>query len=220
MGWEQQLMLLGLLVFGWGLSRAYASVRRRHDRLRRMLFHASFAAAAPAVWLAADTAGPGATAAALALLVTPVPTVRSAIIFHRRGTGKAAVPEAERWLSYWACWPTVRWVHYIFSAQTENTGTLHRVLLIAILWLQFWSGSQHFTAFASAIWAYIGKPFLGALRGAHGRGAERRLRRSPQSPPCCAQWCCRRPRGRRLCGGGARRRRWWSAPSETSWRGA
>lgn len=139
----------------YSLVTAYRRARQlqqKHGKtVRALLFQASFLVIAPALWFGAPYALPKQLLPlTVGALLSPLPAVYSCVAFAAAGagvvkevfrTGPRTKWDAEvlmgRCLSYWACWPSVRFAADMIAKTSFGGGTeVQRALLVLLVWLQ------------------------------------------------------------------------------------
>eukprot|EP00040_Diaphanoeca_grandis_P030802 m.182858 g.182858 ORF g.182858 m.182858 type:complete len:548 (+) comp32136_c2_seq1:159-1802(+) len=167
-----KLVALGVGLFTWGIFQVYLKAKKHANTLKDVGFQASFALVAPVVWYGSDlvfTALPvGALPFTVRAMLSAVPAVQSIFAFRLLKSSKAAekakgTKRANLWLSYWACWPTVNFVGGLILAYTTEVFRMQRVLLVLLIWLQFWQGSKHVPDLVMRFATHVGFPVWSVL---------------------------------------------------------
>jgi hypothetical protein len=132
--------------------RKAVQLQQKHGKtVRALLFQASFLVVAPALWFGSPYALPQRLLPfTVSALLSPLPAVFSCVAFASAGAGVVqgvfrtsrktkwdAEVQMGRCLSYWACWPSVRFAVDMMARTTFGGGTeVQRAVLILLVWLQ------------------------------------------------------------------------------------
>eukprot|EP00035_Acanthoeca_spectabilis_P025862 m.460188 g.460188 ORF g.460188 m.460188 type:complete len:497 (+) comp21962_c0_seq1:208-1698(+) len=151
-----------VVAVGYSLVAAYRKAVKLKDKhggtVKALLFQASFLIAAPALWFGSLYLLPGSLLPLVVSgLLSVAPAAYSCVAFASSGAGtvrglfhmgKRPQSQVElemgRCLSYWSCWPTVKFVaDLVASTSYGEVSEVQRGLLVLLVWLQVWDGSKH-----------------------------------------------------------------------------
>lgn len=169
-----------IIVFGvlfiWGLVKAFLKARaavasgadklkRNADMLKSLGYQASFLLVGPAIWYTSDAVFSRTPVWVLPLAVRAMlslgPVLQSVRAFQhcrKEPMTRAAKETGNLWLSYWACWPSVNFIGLFILSYAGDVFRMQIVLLVLLVWLQFWQGSKHIPDLVMKLYTYLGVP--------------------------------------------------------------
>lgn len=116
-------------------------------RIVSIIFQLSIFIAAPLMWFAWDYVPPEHFPMLTAVAITYLPALSSthAIASTSMPPNHRNLKRQRGWLSYWACWPALVLLECC-KDYFGHTTDVNKVLLTFVIWLQFWEGSEYFSA--------------------------------------------------------------------------
>eukprot|EP00041_Stephanoeca_diplocostata_P016628 m.328481 g.328481 ORF g.328481 m.328481 type:complete len:507 (+) comp20429_c0_seq7:295-1815(+) len=154
-----KVLIVLAVFFVYGLFKVYIKAREHRHTLKRVAYQASFAIVAPAVWYGSQYVLVGRMLpVTVGLMISIVPAFYSLRSFHASGGQRQRSEERGLWLSYWSCWPMVNYISAVVMHDVSAPSELQRLLLVLLVWLQFWEGSRLFPDLIMKGALYVGLP--------------------------------------------------------------
>lgn len=171
---RQRVALVGSGFGAYLVAELYRTLLRHRQLIKRVTFQLAFVVAGAVFWQLSTYVPAKCLKWVLSACITALPTVFSVTIYARASAQSEATPATtnwsgrgrapssgqleenmqKQWLSYWACWPLLAALERIISVvpalalDSQNLpsveGVLQRSLIVLVIWLQLWQGSQLF----------------------------------------------------------------------------
>mmetsp|Transcript_29171 Transcript_29171/g.67843 ORF Transcript_29171/g.67843 Transcript_29171/m.67843 type:complete len:533 (+) Transcript_29171:102-1700(+) len=163
LGRRQRLWCFGVGLLAYSAIEAARAFSRNTGTLKRAAFEVSFLAVAPLLWFGSGLLSAGVLQQVLACMISVVPVALS--FAHvwltvpkevQPGHSDASEKDVRRqahetrkmWLSYWVCWPMLQLLYLAVQwlpqreQVTVSVTEMQQVLLVIVVWLQFWQAER------------------------------------------------------------------------------